>query len=1523
MATSDNVKDVALNLKIAASGGEQVKVIADALHALAKEGGAASPEILQLSESLRDLGKQSGALQTFKELDGEVTQATAALQSQAAVVAELKAAYDKQADETNQFAESQKKAKNALNETKESIDKTQAQLRLLKSEQAGLTKGTQAYNDKLDELNAKIANERNLRDEQVRASKAANAALAESNAKLKDAAGAYNDANAKASQFSSNLTTQKTALDGAKATMAQLGVEANTLAQAEQHVAASLDDAREAVNGFIAAQTQAQTLAEKVAAANERAVAQARAAAEARTKATNDEVANERVLQEIIEQRALAEKLATEQELGQRTALANYVATANAKAVAMAKAAADARISAAQRAGAAEKLSADQAAAAAQKQVYALDQITDNIKKARAEAQTLADRLQDAFSRTGVKAANDLRSEIALVREAMQFLRTNSELTGKQLTQAFDDGNRKIQQLELQLREATGQLTLMDRAAGLMKSTFGQFAAGFVLVQAIQELGQQFLKANIQAENLSRGLNAIYKDAGTAASQIKFLNATAKAAGLEVSGISGEFVKFTAAMHTSGYGLQLTNDLFKGVANEASRLGLSTDKVSNILNAFGQIASKGTVQLEELKNQLGDALPGALKRAADALGITLQDLLKLTSEGKLLASDLLPAMANAFDKTGEAASTMSQIWANLKNSIADVSTQVADTGAWDTLKVVLLGVSQILSTIGFVIGSTFDGLTTRIRQAATLIAGMIDLNLREALKQANDIEADYTKRSEARWNKLGEATSRNVDSYNAITLASGETGKSLESLGTAAAKTTTTLVKSGAAAESAGEAHAGAVDGVKANAAAHTSAAGAATSNATAQTKVGAATESAGTQASGAGNKWIQLGLAYDKANVILDAQVKTAELHTEAVKQQVKSIEELNKVSTNQESILQGLTEASRLTMAAEADLAATRQKQVDSMISERNQMQFLIISMGDVNGERTKAVAKLDLQIAKTEELVAKDKASAESARLEMEARKLAAEVYRDNASRLDEFKAAGDKARITISELTKLLVAGRISQEDYAKGVAAASRALILEQDAYKDAIAAISRKTEIEVASNKVSTATVDISIAKAKTSEAIAKATGNEVDALSSAITIRQLEQKIQLESIASKDRQIAQYVEQTEKTRAEYEATGPLTQAKQDELKLRELNADAMRLENGQRREGIKGIDAEIDALRRKQLIASSAPGSAGNNFSKLDGITEQNAKVRSTVGGATYDKQGFATDSNGQRITAGSQLQPPDSSGDWEFVSDAANSRSTAKSNYNVPGVGYWLRKSGGSVGGGRSAGDTSNTGGLGSVFGSGGAGVRPSTPPASPAPPPPTDPYEVLGLDSPSTIDSNANAARTAFTSILNSSASMAIKQAAFAKYAQLVFAANNGQPTSELRSFASQLGLTLDVDNGELKFKTQTGDKVHIGHDSTGSATDTGAVADTGATSGAALGGSTVDTGGAGATSGSAATGGATVGGSSAGARAAALSYSTTIVIDGQSSRINVASLADLRALESTVRNIANAASRAGAS
>lgn len=171
------------------------------------------------------------------------------------------------------------------------------------------------------------------------------------------------------------------------------------------------------------------------------------------------------------------------------------------------------------------------------------------------------------------------------------------------------------------------------------------------------------------------------------------------------------------------------------------------------------------------------------------------------------------------------------------------------------------------------------------------------------------------------------------------------------------------------------------------------------------------------------------------------------------------------------------------------------------------------------------------------------------------------------------------------------------------------------------------------------------------------------------------------------------------------------------------------------------------GVESAEVALIRKTLEAQAAAAGLGDAFERaatrgkrgIDDATKSVVALGNALGaideeplrkkffadaqgntdksrGFTYGQDGFAQQ-NGGRFTAGGQLTPPDSSGDWEFVGDVrANNLNVPAGAVAVNGQGYWKRRSGPSGGSqpaalGR-AGAATGPGSLGSAGGATGAG-------------------------------------------------------------------------------------------------------------------------------------------------------------------------------------------------------------------
>lgn len=213
---------------------------------------------------------------------------------------------------------------------------------------------------------------------------------------------------------------------------------------------------------------------------------------------------------------------------------------------------------------------------------------------------------------------------------------------------------------------------------------------------------------------------------------LAFVRAESERLGLDFVSSANAFGNFSAAALRAGVEMNVVKDTFGAVAEASTALNLSVADQSSVFQALSQIASKGVVSMEELRQQLGERLPVAFSAAAKGLGITQQELNKLVSSGSLLAKDFFPAFARGLrEDMGEAAKDaadgLTQNINRMNNAFFDLKKGIVESGVGDA--------------IGGVIGFIAD-LTTEINDfiAASDARKLSDFNTKL-------IELQDTKRS--------------------------------------------------------------------------------------------------------------------------------------------------------------------------------------------------------------------------------------------------------------------------------------------------------------------------------------------------------------------------------------------------------------------------------------------------------------------------------------------------------------------------------------------------------------------------------------------------------------------------------------------------------------------------------------------------------------------------------------------------------------------------------------------------------
>ncbi len=300
---------------------------------------------------------------------------------------------------------------------------------------------------------------------------------------------------------------------------------------------------------------------------------------------------------------------------------------------------------------------------------------------------------------------------------AASLLRTTQQLQAQ--TQATAAARAQMQQHSQATQAASAGLGGLRSALFAVQAALAALGIG----KAVEEL----LDANIQFQKIQNGFEATSGGPAGAAKEFAFVAAEAQRLGIYLPVIALEYNKLLAAGKPLGFQTESIRHIFTSVTQAAIVLGLSMDDVHGTLRAVQQMMSKGTVQAEELRGQLGERLPGAFALAAKAMGTTTAGLGKMLEEGKVLATDLLPKLADQLDITfggqvEQAANATARSIDRLRTEFFLFLKQVGDAGV---IEVLVKGFNDLNKALTFINEQTAraPGLQAEYNQFLLAIVG--------------------------------------------------------------------------------------------------------------------------------------------------------------------------------------------------------------------------------------------------------------------------------------------------------------------------------------------------------------------------------------------------------------------------------------------------------------------------------------------------------------------------------------------------------------------------------------------------------------------------------------------------------------------------------------------------------------------------------------------------------------------------------------------------------------------------------
>ncbi len=223
------------------------------------------------------------------------------------------------------------------------------------------------------------------------------------------------------------------------------------------------------------------------------------------------------------------------------------------------------------------------------------------------------------------------------------------EASSRSLVAQTNQLDRTVKKIDVTVGQHQRNVGNYSDAIGMVAPQLSQFAGRLGLVAAgVTAVGQSFT-SNLRMEPINQALLVASGTTEQFNTNITFLRESTDRLGLEFISTAESFKLWQGAAKFSNLTADESRKIFESVANAAAKMKMSNDQVQGTFLALSQMMSKGKVQAEELRGQLGERLPGAFALAAKAMGVTEQELNKMLETGQVVASDFLPKFAAQLD----------------------------------------------------------------------------------------------------------------------------------------------------------------------------------------------------------------------------------------------------------------------------------------------------------------------------------------------------------------------------------------------------------------------------------------------------------------------------------------------------------------------------------------------------------------------------------------------------------------------------------------------------------------------------------------------------------------------------------------------------------------------------------------------------------------------------------------------------------------------------------------------------------
>ena len=276
-----------------------------------------------------------------------------------------------------------------------------------------------------------------------------------------------------------------------------------------------------------------------------------------------------------------------------------------------------------------------------------------------------------------------------------------------------------------------------------LKSAFSNFAASMGAGLGIYQIASQVASVTKELSSAKAVLSNVSDSQTAYNDSIQFASKLAKDYSQDMVSLIAQLGQFQAACKGSGLALDDVNNIYASIVKSATYFHLSSQQTEQALLAVQQMMSKGKISAQELRLQLGNVMPGAFQKMADAVGVSTAELDKMMAAGQLISKDVLPKFAAELDKMTAGKIDLNSLQLQI-NALKNAFAELVNSGGFEQAfsKVVKIATNAInviknnIKGIGEFIGSYLIGnIIGRLVRTITAISRLVGTNMVAAFKR--------------------------------------------------------------------------------------------------------------------------------------------------------------------------------------------------------------------------------------------------------------------------------------------------------------------------------------------------------------------------------------------------------------------------------------------------------------------------------------------------------------------------------------------------------------------------------------------------------------------------------------------------------------------------------------------------------------------------------------------------------------------------------------------------------------------